>query len=299
MKVILDMDPGIDDAVALLIALNSAALDILGVTTVNGNVNVDKATYNALRIVDFMGKKITVAKGACKPLLRKPIHSEHIHGRDGLGDANLRTESKCLIDAQTFFHDMLTTHKKREISILATGPLTNIALLLSREPLAHRLHKIVFMGGVYNIVRNVLGNVSPCAEFNVYCDPEAADLVFNSNVQIDAVGLDVTTCTECAIDSKVLAMIEKIRGKNALIASELLRFPVSRYKIFHIHDVYALAGLLHPTMFKTINCNVIVDKSGKFRGRCIILRRKGNVNVCLRVSPKRFIKFVLSGLRQR
>jgi inosine-uridine nucleoside N-ribohydrolase len=297
MKVVLDMDLGIDDAIALLIALNSSKLDILGITTVSGNVNVDKTTYNALRILEAVGKKIIVARGASKPLFKRPIHSEHVHGNDGLGNSDLKTANTSVVDAQTFFNDTLFTHKKKEISILATGPLTNIALLLDGEPLlANKLGKIVLMGGVYGMVKNVRGNVSPHAEFNMYCDPEAADLVFNSGAKIDAVGLDVTMHPECAIDKMRLNAIGKSKGKGAIIASKILSYPVSRHKIFHVHDVFALARLLKPNMFKAVDCNVSVDKVGKFRGRCVATLKKGNVNVCSYVDPSIFNKFVTDGL---
>lgn len=297
MKVILDMDPGIDDAIAFLIALNSSKLDILGVTTVSGNVAIEKTTYNALRILEAVGKKTVVAKGASRPLFKRPIHSGKIHGSDGLGNSDLKTTSTSVLDAQTFLRDTLFTHRKKAITILATGPLTNIALLLDREPsLVNKLDKIVLMGGVYGMVRNVRGNVSPYAEFNVYCDPEAADLIFNSGAKIDAVGLDVTMHPECAIDEITLNAIGRLKEKSAIVASKMLSYPVSRHKIFHLHDVFALARLLKPNMFKTVNCMVNVNKFGKFRGRCVTTMKKGNVNVCSYVDPSMFNKFVINGL---
>ncbi len=300
MKALLDMDPGIDDAVTLLIALNSSELEILGVTTVSGNVDVDKATYNVLRILDAVGKKITVAVGAQKPLFKRPIHSAHIHGSDGLGNSDLKARKRRVLDVQTFLHNAISTHKRKEISLLATGPLTNIALLLDKEPsLAHKLDKIVLMGGVYGTVKNVRGNVSPSAEFNIYCDPEAADIVFNSNAKIDAVGLDVTMHPECAIDRTAFNAIGRLKGKSAEIASKILSYPIARYKIFHLHDVFALARLLEPDMFKTVNCRVSVNKFGKFRGRCVTTLKNGNVNVCSEVDPHMFTEFVMRGLKQR
>ncbi len=299
MKVIFDMDPGIDDVIALLIALNNSRLEILGITTVSGNVDVDKATYNALRILDATGKKITVARGAPKPLFKRPIHSEHIHGNDGLGNSDLKARKTHVLEAQKFLHDTLSTYKKKEINILATGPLTNIALLLDKDPsLVHKINKIVLMGGVYGIVKNVLGNVSPSAEFNMYCDPEAADVVFNSGAKIDAVGLDVTMRRECAIDKMVVSEISNQKGTNNEIVSKLLSYPVSRYKLYHLHDVFALARLLRPNMFKIIKCSIRVNNFGKFRGRCVVTLKEGNVNLCSVVNPSMFNRFLMNEFRK-
>jgi inosine-uridine nucleoside N-ribohydrolase len=297
VQVILDMDPGIDDAIALLIALN-AKLKIMGITTVSGNVDIKQATYNALRLLDATGRKITVAQGAEKPLFKRPIHSKHIHGNDGLGNCNLKAKNRSAIDAQKFFHDILSTHKRKEINILATGPLTNIALLLDREPLAYKLKKIVLMGGAYGINKKVRGNVTPYAEFNFYCDPEAADIVFNSKIRVDAVGLDVTMNRKCAVTKMAYDAIGRLRGKSANIAHTILSYPFSRYRVFHLHDVFALARLLHPNMFKTTNCQVSIDKFGKMRGRCVVTLKRGNVNVCSDVNAQSFVGFVMNGLRQ-
>jgi len=301
MKVILDMDPGIDDAVALLIALNNPKLNVLAVTTVSGNVDVNKSTYNALRIIDAMRKKTVVARGASKPLFKRAIHAEHIHGRDGLGNSNIqRPKSKpSKLDAQKLFQDLIKTHKKKELSIIATAPLTNIALLLDSEPsIANKLNKIVLMGGVYGAAKNSRGNVTPYAEFNFYCDPEAADMVFGSGAKIEAAGLDVTMHPKCAVDKGALDAISKLKGKAASIASRILAYPILRYNIFHLHDVFAVACLLQPKMFKMIDCMVRVDKFGKFRGRCATTLKKGNVKVCSSVDHQKFVQFVLQGLKQ-
>jgi len=221
---------------------------------------------------------------------------------DGLGNSDLKaSKTKTDVqDAQKFLHDTLSMHKRKEVNILATGPLTNVALFLDKDPsLMNKINKIVLMGGVYGIVRNVYGNVSPYAEFNFYCDPEAADIVFNSRIKIDAVGLDVTTSQECVINKIVLNAISKIRGKSAKIASKILSYPVARYKNFQLHDVFALARLVQPDMFKTTNGRVSIDKFGKFRGRCVVTLKEGNVDICSNVNTAMFTKFVMDGLRKR
>lgn len=300
MKIILDMDPGIDDAITLLIALNNPELDILAVTAANGNVDVNRSAYNALRIIEAAGKKLVVARGASKPLFKRLIHAKRIHGMDGLGNSNLpRPRIKpSTLHGVKIIENLVKTHKKKELTIVATAPLTNIAMAIDKEPsIAKRLDKIVLMGGVYGVVSGARGNVTPYAEFNFYCDPEAADIVLNSGASVIAAGLDVTMNYKCAVGKSMLKKISML-GRIAEVASKMLKYPVFRYGIFHLHDVFALASLLHPSMFKMIDCMVSVDKFGKFRGRCVTTLKKDHVKVCSSVDHKMFVKFVLQGLRQ-
>jgi len=301
VKIILDMDPGIDDAVALLIALNNPKLDVLAVTAANGNVDVDRSTYNALRIIEAAGKKTIVARGASKPLFKRPIHAAHVHGRDGLGNSNLpRPKIKpSRLHAVKLIESLVKTHKKKEITVVATAPLTNIAMLLERESsIANRLDKIVVMGGVYGVARDARGNVTPHAEFNFYCDPEAADIVLNSGASVIAAGLDVTMSFKCAVSKGMLKKIGMLGGRTAEVASKILAYPVFRYGVFHLHDVFAVASLLKPSIFRMVDCMVSVDKFGKFRGRCVTTLKKDHVKVCSSVDNKKFAKFVLHGLKQ-
>jgi inosine-uridine nucleoside N-ribohydrolase len=301
MKVILDMDPGIDDAVALLIALHSPELEILAVTTANGNVDVNSSTYNALRIIEAVGKKVPIAKGASKPLFKPLVHSRQIHGRDGLGNSDLppprMKESR--FRALNLIETLVQTHRKKEITIVATAPLTNIAILLEMEPaMANTLDKIVLMGGMYGVVKNARGNTTPYAEFNFYCDPEAAHIVLNSGAKVIAAGLDVTMNSKCAIRRDMLEKIRMLGGRAAEIAAKILTYQVHRYGLSHIHDVFAVAALLHPRMFKFVDCRVSVDDSGTSRGRCVTAMKKDHVKVCSRVDHNRFANFVLEGLKQ-
>jgi inosine-uridine nucleoside N-ribohydrolase len=298
MKVILDVDPGIDDAIALLIALNSAT-NIAGITTVHGNVEVEKTTWNVVRILQALDKQITVARGASKPLVKRPVHSKHIHGNDGLGNCKLPVEKArtSVLNVKEFWQNILPVSRKREITIVATGPLTNIAALLEKyQSYSNKIEKIILMGGVYGLVKSVRGNVTPLAEFNIYCDPEAADIVFNSGVSVDAVGLDVAGHPDCVINENTLNAIRNLKGRSAEIAFNLLSYPVSRYKFFSIYDAFAIARLLRPAMFSTVSCKVTVDKFGKHRGRCAVAMNEGNVNVCSSVNSKEFAKFVIHGL---
>lgn len=295
------MDPGIDDAVALLIALHSPELEILAVTTANGNVDVNSSTCNALRIIEAVGKKVPVARGASRPLFKPFIHSRQIHGRDGLGNLDLRAPrmKKSRLRALNMIEMLVQTHRKKEITIVATAPLTNIAILLEMEPtMVDTLDKIVLMGGMYGVVKNARGNTTPYAEFNFYCDPEAANIVLNSGASVIAAGLDVTMNSRCAVRKDVLEKISMLGGRTAEIAAKILSYQVRRYGLSYIHDVFALVALLHPSMFKFVDCRVGVDDSGKFRGRCVTTIKKDHVKVCSRVDHNGFVNFVLEGLKQ-
>lgn len=299
MKVVLDMDPGVDDAVALLLALHNPHLEVLAVTTVSGNVSLRKATANALKIMQASGKHVPVYMGASRPLGgRRPVHAEGIHGSDGLGNSNLpaarqRPEKT---GAVKMLADLIKTHRRKEVSMVATGPLTNVAMLFKSEPsLVARLDRIFVMGGVYD--PSVEGNVTRYAEFNFYCDPEAADIVMKDGRAIVSSGLDVTCDPACAVDAEMLAAISSAKSKSADLACRILQHPVSRYSQFNLHDVFALFSLLYPEIFKMERCSVRVDCS-KTRGRCIVTPSdRGNVLACKKVDSVRFKEHLVDGLR--
>jgi inosine-uridine nucleoside N-ribohydrolase len=302
-RVVLDMDPGIDDAIALLLALNSPKIDVAAITTVSGNVNVRKGTTNALRIVEALAKKVPVYMGANHPAAsRHTIRAESIHGRDGLGDAGLgmpkTTAEK--VRALDMLVSILKSSKRKEITIVSTGPLTNIASLIQKEPsLVKKLDRIFVMGGLYD--PTMRGNVSEYSEFNFFSDPESADRVMRIAEKafpaITAVGLDVTSHPSCVIDGKSLAMIRTIGSRNSDIAGKILDWPVSTYSNFTLHDVFALFALIHPGIFTTEICTVRVTHSGKFRGRCTVTSGSGNIHICRKVNAMKFNELVIDGLK--
>ena len=303
MKVILDMDPGVDDAVALILALNNAKLEVLGVSTVAGNVPVELTTANALKIVEQMNKQdVQVHRGAPKPLVlpeRGMITAPEIHSQDGLGNSGFPPsrlrESK--IPAVEAMSDLLKTHKDREISLIATGPLTNIALVKQHDPDSFaRIGIISIMGGVYD--QQVRGNVNEFAEFNFYCDPDAASAVLepSKGPKIIAAGLDVTSNNNCAVDSKMLSEICAIEKRAAKIACTILKEPVRVHQQFHLHDVFAVFALMHPGVFEFRQCaSVSVDTTGKFRGMCRVSLGPGRIDAIRTVYPEKFVKYLLDG----
>lgn len=294
MKVVLDIDPGIDDALELLLALNNPDLEVLAVTTVSGNVNLHKATTNALRIIESVGKRVPVYAGASRPLKRAPVRAGAIHGTDGLGETDLptparRQEKENAVDK---LRELSRTHKKKEINILATGPLTNLGSLFKKDPSIAKDLRIFVMGGIYDPA--VRGNVSKYGEFNFYVDPEAADIVMRSGASILASGLDVTTSPDCAVGPEMLAKICANKSSVAQIACSLLAYPMRKFGHFHLHDVFALFSLLHPEMFAMKKIGVRVDTK-KFRGRCLLTPGAG-VRVCKQVDHNMFSRHLLGGL---
>jgi inosine-uridine nucleoside N-ribohydrolase len=310
MKVVLDMDPGIDDALTLLLALNDPMVHVLAITTVSGNVNVSKATLNALRIIEASGKyRPPVYRGATRPMhkRRHPIHVESVHGTDGLGNSNLpekQLASPEKTKAVDKLLELISTHKRKELSIVATGPLTNIAMLLQKEPsVANKLNKIFVMGGIYDngLTR---GNVTKYAEFNFYSDPEAAQIVMrsarkNNRLTVVASGLDVAGSPECAVEKNALELICSIRSRISDIACRILRYPIQTFSYFNLYDVFALFSLVHPEIFKMVRHSVkVCSRLEKFRGRCIVAHgNEGNVLVCKRVDHTKFNEMLFDGLK--
>lgn len=297
------MDPGVDDAIALLLALNNPDLDIAAITTVSGNVSVQKGTANTLRLVDAVGRTVPVYMGASRPAGKQDvIRAESVHGRDGLGDAELPQGKRAAekIGAPALLRQLLASSRRKEITILGTGPLTNVAQLIQSEPsLAKKLDRIFVMGGLYDPM--IRGNVSEYSEFNFFSDAKSADIVMGGSQKgypkVTAVGLELTSHPSCVVDGKSLAKIRAIGSKVGDIAGRVLNWPVLTYSYFNLHDVFALFALTHPEMFSTERCSVRVAHSGSFRGRCTVISGVGNVNICRKVNALKFNQMVLDGLK--
>jgi inosine-uridine nucleoside N-ribohydrolase len=297
LPIILDCDPGHDDAIALLLALASPEVELLGVTTVAGNQTLGKTTANALRVVELVGRDdVPVAAGAARPLVREPFVAAYVHGETGLDGTDLPpARGRPLAQHAVDF----LAERVNGVTLVATGPLTNIALLLARYPDA-RPERIVLMGGAI-----AEGNVTPAAEFNVWADPEAAKRVFASGIDLTMVGLDVTHKALVAMQHK-----ERLRaaGRVGRTVAELLDF----YDRFHrevygfdgspIHDAVALAYAFRPDLLETRHLNVEIDcESELCRGRTVIdvWRRTGrepNAHVAVDVDGTGFVELLVERL---
>jgi purine nucleosidase len=262
-KIIIDTDPGQDDAVAILLALASEELEVLGITAVAGNVPLNLTQTNARKVCELAGKPDTkVFAGAVRPLLRKLVTAEYVHGRTGLDGPVLPEPLMKLQEEHSvdFIVRTILNQDSGSVTLCTLGPLTNIALSLIREPqIAGRVREIVMMGGGFFEG----GNTTPAAEFNIYVDPHAADVVFRSGIPIVMMPLDVT--------HKALSTAERvarIRGIGTPVGeatADLLeffeRFDEEKYGTDGgpLHDPCVIAYLLRPGLFKGRHCHVAVE----------------------------------------
>jgi inosine-uridine nucleoside N-ribohydrolase len=270
--VILDCDPGHDDAIALLLALASPELDLLGVTTVHGNQTLEKTTANALRVLELAGRSdVPVAAGAATPLVRQLAVAEHVHGESGLdGPALPPARGTALAEGALAFMTRTIAASPEPVTLVPTGPLTNIALLLEQSGGAN-VERIVLMGGAI-----AEGNMTPAAEFNIWADPEAAQAVFRSGLDVTMIGLDVThrAVTTPALQARLRAL-----GTIGAFVADLVDF----FAVYHratygwdgapIHDAVALAHVLRPGLVTTVDRNVEIELASELcRGRTVVDR---------------------------
>ncbi len=259
--IILDCDPGQDDAVAIFLALASPTeLEVLAVTTVAGNVPLALTEANARRLVEAVGSTVPVHRGCGRPLLRELATAEHVHGATGLDGSGLPPPQRPLAPGHAVdaIVDLVTARPTGSVTLVATGPLTNIAMALVKEPaLAERLEGIVLMGGAIG-----LGNVTPAAEFNFYVDPHAADIVFRSGVRITMFPLDVTH--EVLVTPARLQRIDALGTPAARAVTGMLDFyrrhgRTGGAEEGPLHDPCTVAWLLAPELFSGRECHVAIE----------------------------------------
>jgi inosine-uridine nucleoside N-ribohydrolase len=294
-SILLDCDPGHDDAIALLLALASPELELLGVTTVAGNQTVEKTTANAIRVLELVGSEVPVAAGAGRPLVREPYVAAYVHGETGLDGPDLPPARREPVDQHAV--DFLA-ERIDGATLVATGPLTNVALLLAREEASPE--RIVLMGGAI-----AEGNVTPAAEFNIWADPEAAARVFSSGLDVTMVGLDVTH-QALLTDEHAAGLREN--GRVGSVVADLLDF----YGTFHkqvydfegspIHDAVAVAQVIRPDLLELRELNVEIDRESELcRGRTVVdvwkrTGREANARVAVGIDAPGFIELLLERL---
>lgn len=301
-NILIDCDPGHDDALAIITALASSKLNVLGISTIGGNQTLEKVTKNAKNILNFLDVKIPLAMGENRPLVKKLQTGEEGHGDSGM-DGPYFSENNYPIEKErgVLFLWKKIMASEEKVTIVALGPLTNIALLLRTFPeVKEKIECISLMGG--GIDR---GNCTPLAEFNIYVDPEAAEIVFQSGVKIIMSGLDVTERAEITV-----AEIDSLKnkGKASNLVYELLKFyNISGRKFGFIdsplHDLCAVAYLINSEIFEGDNYNVnVITDDGKARGLTYIDKRlsasKENRNtfVLSNVNRSEFVKILMEAL---
>ncbi|MFD0693018.1 nucleoside hydrolase [Paenibacillus sp. GCM10027628] len=305
--IILDVDTGIDDALAISYAVHSPELEILGLTTCFGNVTVEEATRNTLLVLEHLDSQVPVIPGAAKPLFvsRVKANATHIHGEDGIG--NTLIESKMPkreaspLYAPQFIIDQVRS-KPHQVTIITVAAMTNLALAIMQAPdIVDLVDNVIVMGGAVKRA----GNVTPHAEANIYADPEAADYVFASGIPITLVGLDVTM--ETLLPKKdVQAWRDKQSALGTLMA-DMTEYYIDAYEDFYpgiggcgLHDPLAVGVAIQPDFVKTESLYVRVDLDGFHSlGRTVAdLRSKPahepNMNVCVEVDTQRFLDHFLT-----
>jgi purine nucleosidase len=254
-RIIIDTDPGIDDAVAILLALGSPELAVAGIVAVAGNVPLAATERNARAICELAGRRdIGVYAGCSVPMTRAPITAEHFHGEDGLGSLALPAPSTALRPQHgvDFTVELLRASPAGSVTWCALGPLTNVAMALIKAPdIVAGVRELVLMGGA----SRALGNVTPAAEFNIHADPHAAEIVFDSGVPITMVPLDVTHQVRSTRDR--VERIAAIRSPVAMAVAELL-WPTGETPDA-LHDPCVIAYLLAPELFAGSRVNVAIE----------------------------------------
>lgn len=305
LPIILDCDPGHDDAIAMVLALASPELDVKAITASAGNQTPDKTLRNVLRMLTLLRRQdIPVAGGARKPLMRELIIAENVHGESGL-DGPALPEPDFAPQNVTAVELMAKTLREspQPVTIVATGPQTNVALLLNSHPELHdKIARIVLMGGAM-----VLGNWQPAAEFNIYVDPEAAEIVFQSGIPVVMAGLDVTHRAQ--IHGLDIERFRQVGNPVATIVAELLDFFMEYHKDVKwgftgapLHDPCTIAWLLKPELFTSVERWVGVETQGKYtQGMTVVdyyflTGKQPNTTVLLDIDRERFVDLLVERL---
>lgn len=265
-KIILDCDPGHDDAVAILLALGNPEIDLLGVTTVGGNQSLEKVTTNARAVLEKAhAPHVPVHAGCDRPIVRPQEVAASIHGESGLDGVELPVPTRPLDEghAVNWIIETIMANEPGTVTLVPTGPLTNIAMAARMEPrIVERVKEVVLMGGGYHV-----GNWSPVAEFNIKVDPEAAHIVFNEAWPVTMVGLDLTHQALCT--PEVQSRIEGIGTDLAMFVSGLMDFFRETYRNNQdfidppVHDPCTVAYLIDPSVVSTRRCPLDVEIHGE------------------------------------
>ncbi|MBS5819904.1 MAG: ribosylpyrimidine nucleosidase [Enterococcus gilvus] len=304
-KIILDCDPGHDDAITILMAAAHPKIDLLGITIVAGNQTLDKTVVNGLNVCQLLGIDANVYAGMPKPLVREQVVAGNVHGESGLdgpvfGPLHRQAEKT---NAVNYIVDTLMA-SEGDITLVPVGPLTNIAVAMRMEPLIiPKIKEIVLMGGAYGT-----GNFTPSAEFNIFADPEAAHVVFTSGAPIVMMGLDLTNQTLCTLE--IIERMEAAGNVAGKLFGDIMRFTLkSQFECFGLeagplHDATCVGYLISPEAFETQEMYVEVDSNrGPCYGRTVcdelnVLEQKANAKVGKKIDTETFWDLVEACIRK-
>ena len=294
-KIILDCDPGHDDAIAIMLAARHPTIDLLGITIVAGNQTLNKTLVNGLNVCQKLDINVPIHAGMPKPIMREQIVADNIHGESGLDGPKFaplvrKAESKHAIQ---YIIDTLM-NSDGDITLVPVGPLTNIAVAMRMQPaILPKIREIVLMGGAYGT-----GNFTPSAEFNIYADPEAARVVFTSGVPLVMMGLDLTNQTTCTAD--VISRMKKVGGPAGELFSDIMSFTLkTQYENYGlaggpVHDATCIGYLINPDAFKMQDMYVEIDvNNGPCYGRTVcdelgVTGKQPNTKVGMTIDTKWF-----------
>lgn len=297
-KIILDTDPGIDDAAAISVALNSSEFEVELISTVAGNVTVDKTTKNALKLVHFFDSNVEVAGGAEQPLLKPFEDAARVHGESGMRgfDFNYEPTEIPVNNAVERLYNVIMANDE-PITLVPTGSYTNVALLFKQHPdVKEKIGKIVAMGGSIG-----MGNMTSAAEFNVFTDPHAAEIVYQSGVPIVMVGLDVTM--KALLTQETLDTIKTLGKAGEMLGGLFSHYYEGNEGGIPMHDVNTLAFMLHPEFYKTEDLWIDVVVDGPAIGETVADIRGAyhggstNAQVCVDIDADAFNKWFIEEVR--
>ncbi len=304
-KIILDCDPGHDDAIAILLAGNNPKLDLLGITVVAGNQTLEKTGINTLNICQYLDIDVPICLGSANPIIKNIEICDVIHGETGLDGFDFEPLRRDF-DKRNAIEFIVQTVKesKEKITIVTTGPMTNLALAIKYDPMIlQNIEEVVLMGGSY-----ANGNVSPAAEFNIFSDPEAAYIVFNSDVKVTMIGLDVTR--KVLVLPEIISRMEKINSKASVLFTKLMKvFNENQNKVFGLaggplHDPVTIAYLLDPSILelKPVHCDIDISHGSSYgRTNCDIfdyMHLEKNTYLAMDISTSKFWDIVEEGLKR-
>ena len=303
-KIILDCDPGHDDAVAIMLAAINPKIELLGITVVAGNQKLEKTVNNALKVCNHLNLNVPVYSGMSRPMIREQLIADDIHGETGLDgpkfeELKIKAEDK---HAVNFIIDTLMNSDEK-VTLVPTGPLTNIGMAIRFEPrIIEKINRIVLMGGSYQ-----LGNMTPAAEFNILADPDAAHIVFSSGVKVVMMGLDLTR--QASATKEVVEKIKSLNNKASKLFVDLMEFFAASQKNVYgwsappVHDPTTIAYIIDPECIevKPMVCEIELW-SEKSYGRTLcdyfgILKKEPNVDVAVKLDFDRFWNLIYENLK--
>ncbi len=289
--IIIDTDAGVDDTMALLLALRSPELDVKAITTVHGNAELEDCTKNVLQVLEMTGNRsIPVAQGAAAPLIKKPVYGKYIHGENGIGGfINPAPVISSIKDhAVECIESILDEHEEKSITLVALGPLTNFALLIAKNrEIVKKIKRIIFMGGTYLTP----GNATPVASANLFHDPHAARIVYDSGVPIVSVGLDA--CKKFFFTEKEIEKFSEFSPVGTYIYNishtvylDFYSDTVLGFRGYQSNDTPSIGYLINPDMYKTVTHHVDIEISGEFTTAQTVIdykhirKNEENVTIC-------------------